>query len=132
MTKKDIFQIKDLYAYYHKITWIYKNSQKRNKKIYYAVNILSVLLASTGVISGGITLKPTVLSVLTTAGILLKSYHEFKNKKDETDLLKLSATSYLTNLREAMRGKFWIKTSLIYHLPPLNLSKTYSKKFTSR
>ena len=44
MTKKDIFnhidsnvneeklrQIKNLYAYYHNITWIYKHSLKRNK-----------------------------------------------------------------------------------------------------
>ena len=49
-------QIKDLYLYYHKIN--------------YAVNILSILLASTGVITGGITLNPTVLSVLITAGTL--------------------------------------------------------------
>ena len=71
MTKKNIFhfnhidsnideeklrQIKDLYLYYHKIN--------------YAVNILSILLASTGVITGGITLNPIVLSVLTTAGTL--------------------------------------------------------------
>ena len=68
MTKKNIFhfnhidsnideeklrQIKDLYLYYHKIN--------------YAVNILNILLASTGVITGGITLNPIVLSVLTTA-----------------------------------------------------------------
>ena len=59
MTKKDIFhfneeklkQIKDLYSYYHKITWIYRQSHKRNKKINYAVNILRVLLSSTGVIT---------------------------------------------------------------------------------
>ena len=71
MTKKNIFhfnhidsnieeeklrQIKDLYLYYHKIN--------------YAVNILSILLASTGVITGGITLNPAVLSVLITAGTL--------------------------------------------------------------
>lgn len=92
MTKKDIFhfnhinpnidtetlkQIQGLYAYYHKITWIYRHSHKRNKKINYAVNIASVLLASVGVIAGSITLNPTVLGTLTTAGILLKSYHEF-------------------------------------------------------
>ena len=96
MRKKDIFhfnyidsnidegklrQIKDLYAYYHKITWTYMHSHKRNKKINYAVNILSVLLASTGVITGGITFNSIVLSVLTTPGILLKSYHEFKKIK---------------------------------------------------
>ena len=76
-------------------------------KINYAVNILSVLLASTGVLTGGITSNPVVLSGLTTAGILLKSYHEFKNIKGKTDLLKFTVTSYekvLTNLREAMRG----------------------------
>ena len=71
MTKKNIFhfnhidsnideeklrQIKDIYLYYHKIN--------------YAVNILSILLANTGVITGGITLNPIVLSVLTTAGTL--------------------------------------------------------------
>ena len=70
MTKKDIFhfdridsnideeklkQIKDLHAYYHKITWVYQHSHRRNKKINYAVNKLSVLLASTGVLTGGIT-----------------------------------------------------------------------------
>ena len=76
-------------------------------KINYAVNILGVLIASTGVITGGITLNPVLLSGLTTAGILLKSYHEFKNIKGKTDLLKFTVTSYekvLTNLREAMRG----------------------------
>lgn len=79
MTKKDIFQfnhidpntsidaeklkqIQDLYAYYHTITWIYRHSHKRNKKINYAVNMASVLLASVGVITGGITLNPIVLS----------------------------------------------------------------------
>ena len=75
-------------------------------KINYAVNILGVLIASTGVITGGITLNPVLLSGLTTAGILLKSYHEFKNIKGKTDLLKFTVTSYekvLTNLREAMR-----------------------------
>lgn len=70
MTKKDIFhfnlidkniseeklkQIKELYTYYHKITWIYKHSKKRNQKINYAVNISSVLLASVCVITGGVT-----------------------------------------------------------------------------
>ena len=71
------------------------------------MNIASVLLASLGVITGGITLNPFVLGTLTTAGILLKSYQEFKNIKSKTDQLKFSFTSYekvLTNLREAMRG----------------------------
>ena len=57
------------------------------------MNISSVLLASVGVITVGITLNPIVLAALTTAGILLKGYHEFKNIKGKTDLLKFSVTS---------------------------------------
>ena len=58
---KKLKQIKDLYAYYHNISWIYRHSHKRNKKINYAVNTLSVLLASVGVITGVITLNPIIL-----------------------------------------------------------------------
>ena len=161
MTKKDIFnfnhidlniateklkQIQDLYAYYHKVTWIYRHSHKRNKKINYAVNIASVLLASLGVITGGITLNPIVLGTLITAGILLKSYHEFKNIKSKTDLLKFSLTSYesvLTNLREAMRGGDFDYKEFIHDMkildqeildlspPSYKFEKKYAKKFAS-
>ena len=102
------------------------------------MNILSVLLASTGIITGGISLNPIVLSVLTTAGILLIlliSYHEFKNIKGKTDLLKFSVTSYekvLTNLREAMRGGKWDYKQFIYDMKILeqeshDLSPPFSK-----
>ena len=46
------------------------------------MNISSVLLASVGVMTGDVTLNPIVLATLTTAGILLKSYSEFKGKTD--------------------------------------------------
>ena len=105
-----LLQIQDLNAFYLKITWIYRHSHKRNKRINYA--IASVLLAGVKVMTGGITLNSIVFGTLTTAGILLKSYHEFKNINSKTDLLKFSLTWYekvLTNLREAVRGGFWLQ-----------------------
>ena len=66
------------------------------------MNVASVLLATVGVIPGCITSNPIVLGTLTTAGILLKSYHGFKNIKSKTDLLKFTVTSnekVLNNLR---------------------------------
>ena len=102
MSKKDIFnfnhihpnidteklkQIQDLYAYYHKITWIYRPCHKRNKKINYSVHIASVLLASVGVITG----SDCIRHINNRRNI--KSYHEFKNIKGKTDLLKFSVTS---------------------------------------
>ena len=87
------------------------------------MNILSVLLASSGVITGHITLNPTVLSVLTTAGKRLKSYHEFKNMKGKTNLLKFRVTSYekvLTNLRDAMKGGEWDYKQFIHDMKILD------------
>ena len=81
------------------------------------------LIASTGVITGDITLNPVVLSVLTTAGILLKSYHEFKSIKGKTDLLKFSVTSHkkvLTKLRESMRGGEWNYKEFIHDMKILD------------
>ena len=104
------------------------------------------MLASVGVITGGVTLNPIELGTNTTAGILLKSYHEFKNIKCKTDLLKFSLTSYekvLTNLREANeRGDFDYK-EFIYDMkivdkeildlspPSYKFEKKYAKKFLS-
>ena len=87
------------------------------------MNISSVLLASVGVITGGVTLNPIVLATLTTAGILLKSYHDFKNIKGKTDLLKFSVTSYekvLTNRRGAIRGGEWDYKQFIHDMKILN------------
>ena len=91
-------------------------------------------------------LSPTVLGTLTTARILLKSYHEFKNIKGKTDLLKFSLTSYemvLNNLREAMRGGGFDYKEFIHDMkildqeildsspPSYKFKKKYAKKFAS-
>ena len=70
-------------------------------------NLLSLALASVGVITSRITLNPIVLGVLTTAGILIKSYMEAKSYKGKMDLTKLGITTYekvLINFRSALRG----------------------------
>ena len=84
------------------------------------------MLTSLKVITGGITLNPIVLGTLTTAGILLKSYHEFKNIKSKTDLLKCS-------LREAMIHDLKILDLEILDLllPSYKFGKKYAKKFAS-
>ena len=104
------------------------------------------MLASVRVTTGGITLNPIVFGTSTTAGILLESYHEFKNINSKTDLLKFSLSSYLkviTNLREAMWGgdfdyKKFIHDMKIIDQEILDLSppfykfgKKYAKKFAS-
>ena len=97
----------DLYKYYHKKNWTYKNNYSRKKKKNLLMNLLSLTLASVGVITGGITLNPIILGVLTTAGILIKSCMEAKNYKSKLDIIKFGVTTYekiLINLRSALRG----------------------------
>ena len=89
--------------------------------------------ASVGVITEGITLNPIALGTLTTAGILPKSYHQFKNIKSKTDLLKFS-------LREAMRGGDFDYKDFIHDMkildqeildlspPSYKFGKEYAKK----
>ena len=104
------------------------------------------MLASVGLITAGITLDLIVLGTLTTTGILLKSYHEFKNIKGKTDLLKFSVTSYekvLTSLKEAMRAgdfdykefihdmKILDQEILVLSPPSYKFEKKYAKKFAS-
>ena len=110
------------------------------------MSMASVLLASVGVITGGVTLNPIVLGTLTTTGILLKSYNDIKNMRSKTELLKFSLTSYekvLTNLGEATRGgdfhyKEFIHDTKILEQEILDLSplsykfeKKYYKKFAA-
>ena len=87
-----------------------------------------------------------MLGTLKTPVILLKGYHEFKNIKTKTDLLKFSVTSYekvFTNLREAMQGGEWNYKEFIHDMkfldreildlssPFSKFEKKYAKKFTS-
>ena len=81
-------------------------------------NLLSLILASVGVITGGITLNQIVLGVLTTAGILLKSCMESKNYKGKMDLIKFGITTYekiLINLRAALRGGEFDHKKNLFH-----------------
>ena len=107
----------DLFKYYHKKTWIYKKSYSCKRNLNYFINLISILLASVGVITGGITLNSIVLSALTTSRILFKSYAEMKSYKGKTDLIKFGSTTcekVLTNLRSALRGEeFDYKNSLL-------------------
>ena len=145
LSPEKVKEIMDLYKYYHKKNWTYKSNYSRKKKINLLMNLLSLTLASVGVITGGITLNPIVLGVLTTAGILLKSYMEAKNYKGKLDMIKFGVTTYekiFINLRSALRGSEFDHKKFITEIkmldseivdltpsPSSKIDKKYNKKF---
>ena len=109
------------------------------------VNLISLTLPSVSVITGGVTLNTIVLGVLTTAGILLKSYMEAKSYKGKMDLIKFGITTYdevLINLRSALRGVEFDHKKFISEIkmldseiveltptPSSKIDKKYNKKY---
>ena len=53
LDSEKIKEIMDFHKHYHKKSWVYKSSYSRKKKINMLVNLLSLTLASVGVISQG-------------------------------------------------------------------------------
>ena len=113
---------------------------QEKKKINYFPNLLSLTLASVGVITGGITCSPIFFRSLTTAGILLKSLMEMNNYKGKIDLIKFGFTSYekvLINLRTAIRGgefdyKKFISEIKMLHAAIIVLSPNVNNKLEKR
>ena len=66
LSPEKIKEIMDVYKYYHKKIGLIKVIIQAKKKINLLVNLLSLTLASVGVITGGITLNTIVLGVLKT------------------------------------------------------------------
>ena len=80
-TKDQIDEIKDLYKYYHFRFWCYQKAYKYFKRLNLMMNISSVVLVGTGTIVGAVMLNLIVLGVVSTSGLLVKTYRELKDYK---------------------------------------------------
>ena len=78
LTDNQISELKAFYKFYHKKYWLFKMTYKYFKKAELTCNIGSVLLVVTGTVVGGATLNPIPLGVISSSGLLLKSYSELK------------------------------------------------------
>lgn len=75
-----IKEIRALYKYYHKKYWCFKQAFKRSM-MNLGINLSSTGLVVIGTITGAVTLNPIILGSISGAGILLKTFAEFKNYK---------------------------------------------------
>ena len=138
-------EIKNLYRFYHRKWWCYKQVYKHLKRMNLTCKILSTSLIVAGTISGGVTLNPIILGTISGAGLLVKTVTDHKNYNRKIEMSKFAYTTYgkiLVDLRSCLRGKQFdhssfisdmrmIDTNIIDFCPPINnrVEKRYEKKW---
>ena len=107
LSEDEIKTIKEFYEYYHKKFWCFKKTYKHFKILDESINITGILLMIIGTISGGLTMNPIILGVVTGVGIVLTNVGKTKNYKKKIEMTKIAFTTYekvLVELRSALRG----------------------------
>ena len=116
LSEDEVKTLKEVHKYYHKKFWCFKKTFKHFKIIDETISISGILLVIIETISGGLTLKPTVLGVLNGFGILLTNFGKIKNHKKKIEMTKIAFTTYekvLVELRSALRGDEFDKDQFI-------------------
>ena len=84
-------KIKDLYKFYHKKWWCYKQTHKHLKRMNLTCKLTSSSLIASGTIAGGVTLNPIILGVISGAGLLVKTVTDNKNFDRKIDHFFINA-----------------------------------------
>ena len=108
LDEDEVTMLKNLYAQYHQKTWCYHMAYKHFKNINLGLNVLAIVLTSTGVVVGSVTLNPIVLSSISGSGIILQGFLKMKNYNRKIEMCKFAYTSYqkiLNKIRSYLRGE---------------------------
>ena len=100
--------IKTFYRFYHRRWWIYRKTYRECKRTRLLCKLGSSSLIAAGTIAGGVTLNPVVLGVIAGAGLLLKTFTDYKRFEKKIEMCKYAYTTYekvLSDLRSCLRGK---------------------------
>ena len=96
MTEEQVFELKTLYALNHRRSWLFQKLNKRFRREILAVKVLSSLLIVSGTVAGSLTLNPAVISVISGAGVLLKTILEVKNYPKKVEMSHFTEKKKLT------------------------------------
>ena len=73
-------------------------------------------MVAIGTISGGITLNPVILGVVSGAGVIIAGVGKKNNYKRKIEMSRIAFTTYekvLIELRSALRGDEWNKKEFV-------------------
>ena len=115
LTEEQVEELKSYYHSYHKKCWAYKQAYKHYKMLKYIGNSISILTASSGIVSafatGGIS-----LIAISTIALLIKGYMEHQDLDLKIYLCQYAFQSYdhlLIQIKEVMRNGDFNTKSLV-------------------
>lgn len=101
LTENTKTELKQLYAFYNKKSWCFRQAHNTWKKRNLIINLCSTSLVIIGTITGAITANVIILGVVTGSGVLLKTVSEAKNYKRRTEFAKFAYQNYDKVLKES-------------------------------
>ena len=116
-------ELKELYKFYHRLWFCYKERHRKHKRSLLAINFPSVGLVVMGRTAGAVTLNPVVLGVVSGAAVLMKTAAEIKNYPSKIERAKFAFTSYekpLTETRSFLRGESYESEAFIQKMKALD------------
>ena len=99
--------IKTFYRFYHRRWWCYRKTYQRFKRLNLSCKLGSSSLIAAGTIAGGVTMNPIILGIIAGAGLLLKTFTDYKHFDRKIEMCNYAYTTYekvLTDLRSCLRG----------------------------
>jgi len=144
LSEEQASALKKLFGFYHKQYWCYKKMFKKFKKLDLALKLSSVVLTTSGVVVGTITLNPIILACLSGVGVFLQTCTNHITLTKKIEACRYAFQSYLKlinkiklSLRSGEVDSFlerelaMIDDLVAESSPPLSdrIVKLYSKQF---
>ena len=101
---------------YHRRWWSYRKTYRYHKRLNLSCKLGSSSLIAAGTIAGGITLNPIILGIIAGAGLILKTFTDYKHFERKIEMCKYAYKTYekvLSDLRSCLRGKPFDKENFV-------------------
>ena len=89
-----------VYMYHHRQWWCHRQMVSRFNRIYTILNILSLLITSSGLIIGPVLQNVLLTSILAAVGMFIKGWNDFKRYSIKMDMSKFAYSTHAKALSE--------------------------------
>ena len=144
LNEDEISKLKALYRTYHRLYKCYEMKYRKLRRLKLSLEMSSIFLTVSGIVSGSVTLNPVILATISGSGILIQGYLTKSDINKRVNMCRFAYTSYqkiLAQLKSYLRGIEYNENELLSDLKILDdiiidqcpsiekMSEIYSKKF---
>ena len=144
LNQEEVNKLKALYKTYHRLYKCYEMKYRRLKRLKLSLEMSSIFLTVSGIITGSVTLNPIILASISGSGILIQGYLTKSDINKRVNMCRFAYTSYqkiLVQLKSYLRGIEYNENELLSDIKILDdiiisecpsiekMSEIYNKKF---